>query len=348
MYAVLGGVYGALLSVMNLLNAQLAAVYGNWGSTVIIHGVGLLTLLPLAFTWGRPRGRAPWYLYGGGLIGIITVACCNLGISGLGVTANLVLMLLGQLTCSTIIDQFGLLGARRVPLTRGRGLSLAVIALGDVVMLLWAGTETGGSGSALLAIAVSFLSGFSMVLARISNARLAQHAGLGYSTVMNYVTGLGGSLLVFALTGWKLTTFSMVLARISNARLAQHAGLGYSTVMNYVTGLGGSLLVFALTGWKLTTAFPAAGQSLLIYLGGALGALAIFLCNLVTPRLSTLQFTVILFVGQLFASMLLDALLLGMFSMGTLAGGIIVALGMALNTRAERKEASAHGNPLQS
>ena len=301
MYAVLGGVYGALLSVMNLLNAQLAAVYGNWGSTVIIHGVGLLTLLPLAFTWGRPRGRAPWYLYGGGLIGIITVACCNLGISGLGVTANLVLMLLGQLTCSTIIDQFGLLGARRVPLTRGRGLSLAVIALGDVVMLLWAGTETGGSGSALLAIAVSFLSGF-----------------------------------------------SMVLARISNARLAQHAGLGYSTVMNYVTGLGGSLLVFALTGWKLTTAFPAAGQSLLIYLGGALGALAIFLCNLVTPRLSTLQFTVILFVGQLFASMLLDALLLGMFSMGTLAGGIIVALGMALNIRAERKEASAHGNPLQS
>lgn len=301
MYAVLGGVYGALLSVMNLLNAQLAAVYGNWGSTVIIHGVGLLTLLPLAFTWGRPRGRAPWYLYSGGLIGIITVACCNLGISGLGVTANLVLMLLGQLTCSTIIDQFGLLGARRVPLTRGRGLSLAVIALGDVVMLLWAGTETGGSGSALLAIAVSFLSGF-----------------------------------------------SMVLARISNARLAQHAGLGYSTVMNYVTGLGGSLLVFALTGWKLTTAFPAAGQSLLIYLGGALGALAIFLCNLVTPRLSTLQFTVILFVGQLFASMLLDALLLGMFSMGTLAGGIIVALGMALNIRAERKEASAHGNPLQS
>ena len=301
MYAVLGGVYGALLSVMNLLNAQLAAVYGNWGSTVIIHGVGLLTLLPLAFTWGRPRGRAPWYLYGGGLIGIITVACCNLGISGLGVTANLVLMLLGQLTCSTIIDQFGLLGARRVPLTWGRGLSLAVIALGDVVMLLWAGTESGGSGSALLAIAVSFLSGF-----------------------------------------------SMVLARISNARLAQHAGLGYSTVMNYVTGLGGSLLVFALTGWKLTTAFPAAGQSLLIYLGGALGALAIFLCNLVTPRLSTLQFTVILFVGQLFASMLLDALLLGMFSMGTLAGGIIVALGMALNIRAERKEASAHGNPLQS
>ena len=66
MYAVLGGIYGALLSVMNLFNAQLSAVYGNWGSTVMIHAVGLLVLLPLAFTWGRPKGHAPWYLYGGG------------------------------------------------------------------------------------------------------------------------------------------------------------------------------------------------------------------------------------------------------------------------------------------
>lgn len=40
MYAVLGGIYGALLSVMNLFNAQLSAVYGNWGSTVMIHAVG--------------------------------------------------------------------------------------------------------------------------------------------------------------------------------------------------------------------------------------------------------------------------------------------------------------------
>ena len=32
MYAVLGGIYGALLSVMNLFNAQLSAVYGNWAA----------------------------------------------------------------------------------------------------------------------------------------------------------------------------------------------------------------------------------------------------------------------------------------------------------------------------
>ena len=118
--------------------------------------------------------------------------------------------------------------------------------------------------------------------------------------------------------------------------------------MNYVTGLAGSFLIFACMGLHLETAFPAPGQSITIYLGGAMGALAIFLCNMVTPKLSTLQFTVILFVGQIFASMLLDALLLGTFSMGTLVGGLIVAVGMALNTRAEAKEAKLLGDAHQS
>ena len=139
----------------------------------------------------------------------------------------------------------------------------------------------------------------------------------------------------------------MVLARISNARLAQRAGLGYSTVMNYVTGLSGSLLIYLCFTSRQLPPIPAEGESFLIYMGGALGAVAIFLCNLVTPRLSALQFTVILFVGQIFASVLLDALLLDMFSMGTLAGGVVVALGMALNIRQERKEACALGDAVQ-
>lgn len=301
MYGMLGGVYGALLSIMNLMNARLSAVYGNWAATVMIHLVGLAVLFPFSFGWGRSRGHAPWYLYSGGLIGIATVACCNVGISGIGVTANLVLMLLGQLICSAIIDQFGLFGSRKVKLSRGRAASLAVIAAGDFTMLLWsAGTATEGGAPVWLAVLVSLLSGFSMVLARISNARLAQRAGVGYSTVMNYVTGLSGSLLIY----------------------------------------------LCFTSRQIPP-IPAEGQSFLIYMGGALGAVAIFLCNLVTPRLSALQFTVILFVGQIFSSMLLDALLLGVFSMGTLVGGAVVALGMALNIRQERKEAQALGNAVQ-
>lgn len=297
MYAWLGGLYGAMLSVMNTFNAQLSGLYGNWGATVMIHVSGLLVLLPFAFTWGRRRGNAPWYLYAGGLIGIATVVFCNLGISGVGVTANLVLMLLGQLVCSTVIDQFGLLGARVVRVNRGKILALFIMAIGCAAMLLLsADNGSAGGVSVALAVALSFLSGF-----------------------------------------------TMVVARISNAKLSAISGVGYSTVMNYVTGLIGSFAVFALMGMKLDTAFPAAGQPLTIYLGGALGAVGIFLCNVITPKLPTLQLSVIIFVGQIFSGMALDGLA-GRFSLGTLVGGALVAAGLYVNTRADAREVSAGGD----
>ena len=191
--------YGALLSLMNQCNARLSGVYGNWAATVMIHAVGLLVLLPFAFGWGRPRGRAPWYQYTGGLIGILSVVFVNVGVAGVGVTGNLVLMLLGQISCSAAVDHFGLLGAKRSPMTGRKLASIALMAAGCGAMLLLSGE--GLDGASALAAALSFLSGCTMIFARMANAALSLRAGVGFSTVMNYVTGLGGSLLVLACLG---------------------------------------------------------------------------------------------------------------------------------------------------
>lgn len=286
-YGWMAALYGALLSVMNTFNASLSEVYGNWGSTVMIHLVGLIVLLPFAFTWGRRKAASPWYLHLGGVIGIVTVVFVNIGVSGIGVTANLVLMLLGQVTCSTLVDHYGWMGAKVHPVNRDKLIALGMMALGCVAMMLL--SQEGIAGASLWAAMVSFLSGG-----------------------------------------------TMVFSRMVNAGLAQRSGVGYSTVMNYVTGLAGSFVIFALMGLRLDTPFPAQGQSIVIYLGGALGALGIFLCNVVTPRLPTLQMSVIVFVGQIFSGMALDALT-GRFSAGTLAGGLVVAAGLYFNTRADAK-----------
>lgn len=300
-YALLAGLYGVLLSVMNTFNAQLSDVYGNWASTVMIHLVGLAVLAPFALTrWGRPRARAPWHMYLGGVIGILSVVFINVAIPQIGVTLNLALMLLGQVACSASVDQFGLMGARVVKANRLKAAAMLVMALGCATMLALSESGMAGSASAVrLAALLSFFSGY-----------------------------------------------TMVFARMVNASLAQRAGAGYSTVMNYVTGLAGSLLILACLGMPMQAAFPAAGQPFFIYLGGALGALGIFLCNVVTPRLPALQMSVIVFVGQIFSGMALDALA-GKFSSGMLAGGLLVAAGLFLNTRADAKEASAHGTPDQ-
>ena len=301
MYAWLGGLYGALLSVMNVFNASLSALYGNWGATVMIHLVGLLVLLPFVLSpWGRRRGTAPPALYTGGLIGILTVVCCNIGVGGVGVTANLVLMLLGQVLCSVLIDQFGWFGTPVVRVNRLKGAALLLMACGCAALLLLSGDLNAGGGvNAPVAAALSFASGF-----------------------------------------------TMIFARLANARLSVRCGVGYATVMNYITGLGGSLIVFACLGFRLATPFPAPGQSPAVYLGGALGALGIFMINVVTPRLPTLQLSMIIFVGQIFAGMALDALA-GRFSLGTLVGGALVAAGLWFNIRADAKEAKTGGNAVE-
>ena len=278
--------YGALLSLMNQCNARLSGVYGNWGATVMIHAVGLLVLLPFAFGWGRPRGQAPWYQYAGGLIGILSVVFVNVGVAGVGVTGNLVLMLLGQVACSAAVDHFGLLGAKRSPMTVRKLLSMALMAAGCGAMLLLSGDKLGGASA--LAAVLSFLSGC-----------------------------------------------TMIFARMANAALSLRAGVGFSTVMNYVTGLGGSLLVLACLGLPMDAAFPAAHQPVWIYLGGALGAVGIYLCNVVTPRLPALRMSLVVFVGQLFTGLLLDSLT-GRFSLGLLAGSAVAAAGMLVNIGAGR------------
>lgn len=286
MYGGLAALYGCLLSLMNACNAQLSWLYGDYSAAVMIHAVGLIVLLPLAFAWGRPKGAAKWYQYSGGLIGIVTLVFVNIGVNGVGVTGNLVLMLLGQVTASALVDHFALLGAERNPFSTRKSIAIAVMTLGCIAMLVLSGEKWGTS---MLAALLSFLSGWSMVLSRMANASLVKTSGTGFSTLMNYVTGLTGSLLLFAALGFP----------------------------------------------KLAV-FPVAGVPFVIYLGGALGALGIFLCNVVTPRLPALQMSLIVFVGQIFSGMAID-MLSARFAVGTLVGGLLVAVGMVLNARADRR-----------
>ena len=300
-YLSLAALYGALLSVMNTANARLSLVYGNWGATVMIHLVGLIVLLPVAFSWGRPRAKSPALYHTGGLIGILSVVFVNVGIAGLGVTANLVLMLLGQVAASAAVDHLGLFGVRVHRVNGAKLVAMAVMAAGCGAMLLLSGETVGGGGGTAVAALLSLLSGG-----------------------------------------------TMIAARFANAMLSERSGVGYSTVMNYVTGLIGSFLVFAAMGLRLETPFPATGESLLIYTGGALGALGIFLANVVTPRLPALQMSVVVFVGQVFTGMVIDGLM-GRFSAGTLVGGVVVAAGLLLNIRADgRGDHGANHQPEES
>lgn len=209
-YMLLAVLYGALNSVANSLNADMTVAYGSWLAPLLIHAVALLAMLPLILLGKmKPTGRADWKLYMGGVVGVATTVFINTGVVTLGITLNLVLALVGQAVSSAVIDHFGLLGVRRRPFRAMKALAIGVMALGCLMMLLLSGdgVRDVSAGAMALAVILSVLSGFTVVLARMINGLLAGKCGTAYSTLMNYITGLVGCAVLFAVSGFHVAPY---------------------------------------------------------------------------------------------------------------------------------------------
>lgn len=102
----------------------------------------------------------------------------------------------------------------------------------------------------VIAVTGAILSGVTIVLARMCNSRLAHSCGAPYSSLMNYITGLAGSLIAFFLTG----------AVVQSPFPAP----GGSFTM-YIGGALGLVNIYLLN--KITHRLPATQLTLLIFVG---------------------------------------------------------------------------------
>lgn len=128
-----------------------------------------------------------------------------------------------------------------------------------------------------------------------------------------------------------LAGVSVVISRTVNARLCGRSSETVSTWFNYVTGLLLSAIVLLLVGRGELAVADFGGASPWMYLGGALGVAVVLLSNATVERISAFYMTLLLFVGQVFAGIVVDMALVGAFSMTSLIGGALVAIGMVLN-----------------
>lgn len=138
-----------------------------------------------------------------------------------------------------------------------------------------------------------------------------------------------------------LAGFTIVVSRMINSNLAERTSLIYSTIWNYITGLAVSavlLIMFGLGGAApFAKGFPP--KEIWIMFGGAIGAVVIFLQNVTVTKVSALNLTLLMFVGQIFTSIALDWVLSGAFSLGNTLGGVLVAAGMGFNLWVDRDNA---------
>jgi len=131
---------GAIVSVMILFNGTLSNALGNFNSSIIIHFVGLISIifvLLISKSKFKLHKGIPFYLYSAGAIGVFTVVLTNVSFTTLGVSLTLAIGLLGQSVFSIFIDHFGLMGMKIVKFNKKKYTGLFIIAFGILVMSIY-------------------------------------------------------------------------------------------------------------------------------------------------------------------------------------------------------------------
>ena len=194
MYYLLSLLGGMLISVMVVFNGGLNARVGQMPALVIIHTAGLVFtgLLMLIKREKLRLKRLPLYLYSAGLIGIATTVFNNTAFGHISVSAMMALALLGESISSLAADHFGLLGLPKRPF-RPQKLWGGLLALIGIVFM-WDDFK-------LIPVVVSLLAGVTVLVSRLINGQQSKHTGLLGSTLINYLTGLIGSLILLTFTG---------------------------------------------------------------------------------------------------------------------------------------------------
>lgn len=145
---------GAMLPLQGLVNARLGAHAGGPVVAAFVSflvGTAMLGLYLLATrTPVTLQGAAKWpaWIWVGGALGAIYVACFTLLIPRIGAAGMICLAVLGQVTASLLLDQFGILQAQK-PVDALRILGALLVLAGVVLVVApWRSPATARSADA--------------------------------------------------------------------------------------------------------------------------------------------------------------------------------------------------------
>lgn len=137
----IGAVFiGVLIAIMATFNAVLHNYSGSYLSILIIHIVGLVTII-FALIIKKQKiffnKKVPIYLFSAGSIGVLMVLFSNVCFAYLGASLTLSLTVFGQLVMSCLIDHFGLLGMKTYKFQNKKIIGFLIIFIGIVVMAIY-------------------------------------------------------------------------------------------------------------------------------------------------------------------------------------------------------------------
>lgn len=124
---------------------------------------------------------------------------------------------------------------------------------------------------------------------------------------------------------------AVVLNRTINARLAEDIGDLPCSLVNHLVGLPITILIAVIAfQLRIIPSQIVLPSNPIVYVGGALGVLVVFLSNITVMKVPAFKLTVLVFISQIFTGVCID-LVLGLSVNNTsFVGGILIACGILL------------------
>jgi transporter family-2 protein len=137
----LTAVVGGMVALQAPINSGLGKAVGNFQAAFVSFLVGTVILAVIAGLArgglgqvGEARTLAPQYLLGG-VLGACYVSTILVAVRTLGAGGIVAASIAGQLTMSVVIDQFGLLGIDKDPISAMKAVGVVLLAVGTLLVV---------------------------------------------------------------------------------------------------------------------------------------------------------------------------------------------------------------------
>ncbi|QGP92092.1 Putative inner membrane exporter, YdcZ [Neomoorella glycerini] len=133
-------VSGIAMAFQGSLNSALGKIIGLLQATLVVHLTATIVVIILLFTplsdgSLSKLSHCPWYLWLGGLLGVLITYGVVASIPRVGVALATTAIIVGQVSTALLIDHFGLFGLDKMPFTWWKAAGLVLLAAGARLML---------------------------------------------------------------------------------------------------------------------------------------------------------------------------------------------------------------------
>lgn len=132
---------GGLIALQAPINSMLGKSVGTFAAASVSFTVGTIALVLITVLLGGGFGdvgearHLTWYYLTGGVLGAVYVTTALVAVRSLGAGGVVAATIAGQLSLSLVIDQLGILGVDKQPITWERILGVVLLALGTLLIV---------------------------------------------------------------------------------------------------------------------------------------------------------------------------------------------------------------------